>query len=86
MQLKEIPCDCILAAEWVDGRPKLIDQCILPGKHEHLYLDHLSDYAHAIEDMVAHWRCYENHLAALFQALDDAAAIYYHGTVVSMHG
>ena len=49
---KEIPYDKIRAVEWENGRLKLIDQRILPGKFEHLYLDHLPDAARAITDMV----------------------------------
>jgi methylthioribose-1-phosphate isomerase len=51
-QTKEIPYDKIRAVEWEHGRLKLIDQRILPGKFEHLYLDHLPDCAQAIKDMV----------------------------------
>ncbi|MDH5511746.1 MAG: S-methyl-5-thioribose-1-phosphate isomerase [Gammaproteobacteria bacterium] len=50
-QTKEIPYDKIRAVEWDDGRLKLIDQRLLPGKLEHLYLDHLPDAARAITDM-----------------------------------
>ncbi len=49
---KEILYDRIRAVEWENGRLKLIDQRILPGKFEHLYLDHLPDTARAITDMV----------------------------------
>ncbi len=49
---KEIPYDKIRAVEWEQGRLKLIDQRVLPGKFEHLYLDHLPDCAKAIKDMV----------------------------------
>jgi methylthioribose-1-phosphate isomerase len=49
---KEIAYDRIRAVEWEDGRLKLIDQRILPGKFEHLYLDHLPESAKAITDMV----------------------------------
>ncbi len=44
--------DKIRAVEWENGRLKLIDQRILPGKFEHLYLDHLPESAKAITDMV----------------------------------
>src|SRR3989344_1669163 len=43
--------DKIRAVEWENGRLKLIDQRILPGKFEHLYLDHLPESAKAITDM-----------------------------------
>jgi len=33
---KSIPYDKIRAVEWENGRLKLIDQRILPGKFEHL--------------------------------------------------
>lgn len=49
---KSIPYDKIRAVEWENGRLKLIDQRILPGKFEHLYLDHLPESAKAITDMV----------------------------------
>ncbi|OGI59238.1 MAG: S-methyl-5-thioribose-1-phosphate isomerase [Candidatus Muproteobacteria bacterium RIFCSPHIGHO2_01_FULL_61_200] len=52
IQPKEIPYDKIRAVEWENGRLKLIDQRILPGKFEHLYLDHLLESAKAITDMV----------------------------------
>jgi len=48
---KKISYDKIRAVEWENGRLKLIDQRILPGKFEHLYLDHLSESAEAITDM-----------------------------------
>ncbi len=51
-QSKDIPYDKIRAVEWEHGRLKLIDQRILPGKFEHLYLDHLPESAKAITDMV----------------------------------
>ena len=51
IQPKEIPYDKIRAVEWENGRLKLIDQRILPGKFEHLYLDHLPESAKAITDM-----------------------------------
>jgi len=51
-QAKEIPYDKIRAVEWENGRLKLIDQRILPGKFEHLYFDHLPEAARAITDMV----------------------------------
>ncbi|MHB8621978.1 MAG: S-methyl-5-thioribose-1-phosphate isomerase [Sulfuricaulis sp.] len=51
-QPKEIVYDKIRAVEWEQGRLKLIDQRILPGKFAHLYLDHLPDCAQAIHDMV----------------------------------
>jgi hypothetical protein len=44
--------DKIRAVEWENGRLKLIDQRILPGKFEYLYLDHLPESAKAITDMV----------------------------------
>jgi methylthioribose-1-phosphate isomerase len=44
--------DKIRAVEWENGRLKLIDQRNLPGKFEHLYLDHLPESAKAITDMV----------------------------------
>ena len=49
---KEIAYDKIRAVEWENGRLKLIDQRILPGKFEYLYLDHLPESAKAITDMV----------------------------------
>ena len=49
---KEIAYDRIRAVEWENGRLKLIDQRLLPGKFEHLYLDHLPESAKAITDMV----------------------------------
>jgi len=49
---KEIAYDRIRAVEWENGRLKLIDQRILPGKFEHLYFDHLPESAKAITDMV----------------------------------
>jgi methylthioribose-1-phosphate isomerase len=49
---KEIPYDKIRAVEWENGRLKLIDQRILPGKFEYLYLDHLPESTKAITDMV----------------------------------
>src|SRR3972149_2467819 len=52
IQPKEIPYDKIRAVEWENGRLKLIDQRIPPGKFEHLYLDHFSESAKAITDMV----------------------------------
>ena len=48
---KEIPYDKIRAVEWDNGRLKLIDQRILPGKFEHLFCDHLPECAKAITDM-----------------------------------
>jgi methylthioribose-1-phosphate isomerase len=48
---KKISYDKIRAVEWENGRLKLIDQRILPGKFEHLYLDHLPESAKAITDM-----------------------------------
>jgi methylthioribose-1-phosphate isomerase len=51
-QSKKILYDNIRAVEWKNGRLKLIDQRILPGKFEHLYLDHLPEIALAITDMV----------------------------------
>ncbi|MEX2164842.1 MAG: S-methyl-5-thioribose-1-phosphate isomerase [Sulfuricaulis sp.] len=48
---KSIPYDKIRAVEWEHGRLKLIDQRILPGKFEYLYLDHLPECAKAITDM-----------------------------------
>ena len=51
-QTKGIPYDKIRAVEWENGRLKLIDQRVLPGKFEHLYLDHLPESAKAITDMV----------------------------------
>ena len=50
-QTKQILYDKIRAVEWENGRLKLIDQRILPGKFEHLYLDHLPESAEAITDM-----------------------------------
>ena len=47
-QTKGIPYDKIRAVEWENGRLKLIDQRVLPGKFEHLYLDHLPESAKAI--------------------------------------
>ncbi len=50
--MNTIAYDKIRAVEWENGRLKLIDQRILPGKFEHLYLDHLPESAKAITDMV----------------------------------
>jgi methylthioribose-1-phosphate isomerase len=50
-QTKQILYDKIRAVEWENGRLKLIDQRLLPGKFEHLYLDHLPESAKAITDM-----------------------------------
>jgi len=47
-----VPYDRIRAVEWEQGRLKLIDQRVLPGKFEHLYFDHLPESAKAITDMV----------------------------------
>ncbi len=47
-----VPYDRIRAVEWEQGRLKLIDQRVLPGKFEHLYLDHLPESVKAITDMV----------------------------------
>ena len=47
-----VPYDRIRAVEWEQGRLRLIDQRVLPGKFEHLYLDHLPESAKAITDMV----------------------------------
>jgi methylthioribose-1-phosphate isomerase len=52
LEPKSIAYDKIRAVEWESGRLKLIDQRILPGKFEHLYLDHLPESAKAITDMV----------------------------------
>ena len=47
-----VPYDRIRAVEWEQGRLKLIDQRVLPGKFTHLYLDSLPEVAQAIRDMV----------------------------------
>lgn len=47
-----VPYDRIRAVEWENGRIRLIDQRLLPGKFEYLYLDTLADAAQAIRDMV----------------------------------
>ena len=47
-----VPYDRIRAVEWEQGRLKLIDQRVLPGKFTHLYLDSLPEAAQAIRDMV----------------------------------
>ncbi len=46
-----VPYDRIRAVEWEQGRLKLIDQRVLPGKFLHLYLDSLTEAARAIHDM-----------------------------------
>ncbi len=46
-----IPYDRIRAVEWRDGHLRLIDQRLLPQRHEHLRIDHARDAAHAIRDM-----------------------------------
>jgi methylthioribose-1-phosphate isomerase len=51
-QSREIAYDRIRAVEWENGRLKLIDQRLLPGKLEHRYFDHLPDVVRAITDMV----------------------------------
>ncbi len=43
--------DRIRAVEWEDGRIKLIDQRVLPGRLEYLYLGTLNHCAQAITDM-----------------------------------
>ena len=50
-QTKQILYDKIRAVEWENGRLKLIDQRLLPGKLEHLYIDHLPECAKAITNM-----------------------------------
>ncbi len=47
-----VPYDRIRAVEWEQGRLKLIDQRVLPGKLTYLYLDGLPEAAQAIQDMV----------------------------------
>jgi methylthioribose-1-phosphate isomerase len=49
---KAIPFDRIRAVEWENDRIKLIDQRVLPGKLEHIYVDSLAGAADAIRDMV----------------------------------
>lgn len=44
--------DRIRAVEWESDRIKLIDQRLLPGRLEYVYLDNLSDTAEAIRNMV----------------------------------
>jgi methylthioribose-1-phosphate isomerase len=44
--------DRVRAVEWVEGRIRLIDQRVLPGRFEHVYIDNLPDAARAIHDMV----------------------------------
>jgi len=46
-----IAYDRIRAVEWLDGRIRLIDQRLLPGKFEHLMLQTLPEAVHAIRDM-----------------------------------
>ena len=46
-----IPYDRIRAVEWLDGRIRLIDQRLLPGRLEHLTLQTLNEAVQAIRDM-----------------------------------
>src|SRR5688572_10117641 len=46
-----IPYDRIRAVEWLDGRIRLIDQRLLPGRLEYLSLQSLAQAAAAIRDM-----------------------------------
>ena len=46
-----IPYDRIRAVEWLDGRIRLIDQRLLPGRLEHLTLQTLSEAVQVIRDM-----------------------------------
>jgi methylthioribose-1-phosphate isomerase len=46
-----IPYDRIRAVEWLDGRIRLIDQRLLPGRFEHLELQTLPEAVRAIRDM-----------------------------------
>src|SRR4030042_1685762 len=46
-----IAYDRIRAVEWLDGRIRLIDQRLLPGKFEHLTLQTLAEAVPAIRDM-----------------------------------
>ena len=46
-----IPYDRIRAVEWLDGRIRLIDQRLLPGRLEYLTLQTLAEAAVAIRDM-----------------------------------
>ena len=46
-----IPYDRIRAVEWLDGRLRLIDQRLLPGRLEHLVLQTLPEAVRAIRDM-----------------------------------
>jgi methylthioribose-1-phosphate isomerase len=49
---RTIPFDRIRAVEWENERIKLIDQRVLPGKLEYVYVDNLGDAAEAIRLMV----------------------------------
>jgi methylthioribose-1-phosphate isomerase len=49
--LPVIPYDRIRAVEWVDGRIRLIDQRLLPGRLEYLTLQTLPEAVRAIRDM-----------------------------------
>lgn len=51
-QTAELPYDRIRAVEWVDGRIKLLDQRRLPQACDYLWIDTLTEAAHAIRDMV----------------------------------
>jgi methylthioribose-1-phosphate isomerase len=52
MTTDAIAYDRIRAVEWVNDHLRLIDQRVLPGRHEHLDLHHLKETADAIRDMV----------------------------------
>jgi len=47
-----IPYDRIRAVEWLDGRLRLIDQRLLPGRFEYLVIQTLPEAVRAIRDMV----------------------------------
>ncbi len=47
-----IPFDRIRAVEWENDRIKLIDQRVLPGRFEHIYVDSLAGATEAIRNMV----------------------------------
>jgi methylthioribose-1-phosphate isomerase len=52
MTTDAIAYDRIRAVEWANDHLRLIDQRVLPGRHEHLDLHHLKETADAIRDMV----------------------------------
>ena len=48
----EIPFDRIRAVEWEDGRIRLIDQRLLPQRHESVYIEDVDQAITAIRQMV----------------------------------